>query len=209
MLSFSSECFILLCHGTIFLSWWFFCVWYDGGRDNFRTFMWKKTFKEVGIFIFTVLTSPYKIIQLSRSPFISMTINLNKITCLFLTTITRDPPYWKHMELVNMPYCQAGRTCMQIYKKKAVSKCISFALISVVSLYNWCCARRCHFNWVWNGTDLVRGKSRGMTPGFSEVSYKLPYLCNFYMQFHKVRGVVILAFPFIGFLGRAKTFWVM
>lgn len=47
----------------------------------------------MGISMFTVLTSSYKIIQLSRSPFTSVMINLNKIIYLFLTTITTDPPY--------------------------------------------------------------------------------------------------------------------
>lgn len=42
----------------------------------------------MGVGIFIVLTSFYKIIQLSRSAFISMTINLNKIIFLFLTTLT-------------------------------------------------------------------------------------------------------------------------
>lgn len=48
---------------------------------------------EVDISMFTVLTSSCKIQQLSRLPFTSMTINLNEIIYLFLTTITRDPPY--------------------------------------------------------------------------------------------------------------------
>lgn len=128
-------------------------------QREFLYFYVKKTFMEVGIFIFTVLTSFYKMMLL-RSPFTSMTIILNQIIFLFLTIITRDPPYWKHMELVNTLYCKPGRTCMQIYKRKDVSNCISYALVSVVSLYNWCCARQRHLNWVWNGTDLGRGKSR-------------------------------------------------
>lgn len=53
----------------------------------------KKTLTEVDIFMFIVITSSYKIIQLSRSPFSSVTINLNKIIYLFLTIIIRDPPY--------------------------------------------------------------------------------------------------------------------
>lgn len=52
----------------------------------FLQFYMIKTVMGVGIFI--VLTSFYKIIQLSRSAFISMTINLNKIIFLFLTTLT-------------------------------------------------------------------------------------------------------------------------
>ena len=89
------------------------CLLWLRQRD-FLYFYVKKTFMEVGISIFTVLTSFYKIIQQSRSPFTSMTINLNKTIFLFLATITRDSPYGKHMDLVNMQYCQAGRTCLQI-----------------------------------------------------------------------------------------------
>jgi len=45
---------------------------------------------EVDIFIFIVLTSFYKNIQLLRLAFTSVTININKIIFLFLTTITRS-----------------------------------------------------------------------------------------------------------------------
>lgn len=87
--------------------------------ESFSVFLHeKKTLMEMDISIFTVLTSFYKIIQLSRSPSTSMKTGLYNIIFLFLTTINRDLPYWKRMELVNMPYCQADRTYVQIYKRK-------------------------------------------------------------------------------------------
>lgn len=85
---------------------------------------------EVDISIFTMLTYFYKILHLLRSPYTSITINLNKIIFLCFTTITRDPPYQKHMELVTMPYCQDGRTYMQIHKKKMLLVSASLLLLS-------------------------------------------------------------------------------
>lgn len=105
---FSDEYFILQYDCTIFLSWLFFHVWYDLGREIFYTFM--------EVFLFLLCS-----IILESHTAVNITFyfcdNLNKII-LFLAAITRDPPYWKHMELVNMSYGGAGRTCMQIYKKK-------------------------------------------------------------------------------------------
>lgn len=93
-------------------------------------YMKKKAFMEVDISIFTMLTYFYKILHLLRSPYTSMTINLNKIIFLCFITITRDPPYQKHMELVTKPYCQDGRTYMQIHKTKKLLVSASLLLLS-------------------------------------------------------------------------------
>lgn len=82
---------------------WVFCITmllYDFSfvssmieAERFPVLLSGKKIMKVGISMFNVLTSSYKIIQLSRSPFTSVMMNLNKFIYLFLTTMTRDPPY--------------------------------------------------------------------------------------------------------------------
>lgn len=80
------------------------------------------------------------------------------------------------MELVNVVYCQAGKTCIQIYKKKKLLLSISFALFSAV--YTTDVAQDsatligCQMELTWSEENRQEG---WMTPGFSGV----PKVTNF------------------------------